>query len=54
MILCTPQSGALLPKDLVIVASATATGDKCTSTFAYTVNAHVDTDTTAYQSRVMR
>lgn len=54
MVLCTPTSGALLPADLVIVGSATATGDKCTSTFAYTVGAADDSSATLYQNRLQR
>lgn len=54
MILCTPQVGALLPADLVVTASETATGDKCTSVFKYTVAADNDASATTYQSRIMR
>jgi hypothetical protein len=54
MTVCTPQTGATLPSDLVMTSGTSGTGVACTGVYQYTVGLHDHAIVTGYDTRVHR
>jgi len=54
MTICTPQTGATLPSDLVITSGTSGTGVACTAVYQYTVGLHDAKIITGYDARIHR